>query len=115
MLRLSALPKVTAAELAEMLMGAIPDDSDKPFDLPLQPIDLIVLQRVFNSLAFPDREILAMRHFERLSRHEIAAILEIKHVEVCHRYLFSLGRLKREFYSLNCLRSIPLRSYVHAQ
>jgi len=114
-LRLGNLPRATASELANLLLGVVPIGRANWDDGSLAAADLIVLQCVFNSLSFRDREILAMRHFEHLSRSEIAVILEIDYVETCARYVAALGRLKREFHSLNCLRSIPLVSYADAQ
>lgn len=115
LLRLSSLPPAKASELAEMLLGIAPTRPGVFDDGSFQPADSIVLQCVFNSLSFRDREILAMRHFERLSRSEIAVILEIDYVETCARYVAALGRLKREYHGLNCLRTIPLVSYTDAQ
>ena len=115
MLRLlTAMPKATASELANLLLGAVARPR-RPFDgTSLEASDMMVLQRVFNALPFADREILALRHFERLGRVETAVILELAVDEASRRYLLALGRLKREYFSLNCLRDIPLLTYAHA-
>lgn len=111
---LTAMPSATAAELAQIVLGAVAKPR-RPFDgSKMETTDLMVLQRVFNALPYSDREILAMRHFERLSRAEIAVLLELAADDASQRYLLALGRLKREFFSLNCLRDIPLLSYAHA-
>ncbi len=41
-----------------------------------------------------DREVLALRHFEELGNHEVAALLEIRPAAASKRYIRALGRLK---------------------
>jgi len=42
-----------------------------------------------------DREVLALRHFERLSRAEIAQLLEVSEAAAGKRYIRALERLKK--------------------
>jgi RNA polymerase sigma-70 factor (ECF subfamily) len=42
-----------------------------------------------------DREILALRHFEALSNHEVAKLLELSEQAASVRYIRALGRLKQ--------------------
>jgi len=41
-----------------------------------------------------DREVLALRHFEQLTRSEIAQVLDISEAAVSKRYIRALKRLK---------------------
>jgi RNA polymerase sigma-70 factor (ECF subfamily) len=41
-----------------------------------------------------DREVLALRHFEQLTRAEAAMVLEISEAAVAKRYLRALAKLK---------------------
>ena len=52
------------------------------------------LQEVLNSMDALDREVLALRHFEQLSRAEIAHLLQIREAAVSKRYIRALKRLK---------------------
>jgi RNA polymerase sigma-70 factor (ECF subfamily) len=54
----------------------------------------IRLQEALNSLEPFDREVLALRHFEQLSRAETASVLGICEAAVSKRYVRALRRLK---------------------
>jgi RNA polymerase sigma-70 factor (ECF subfamily) len=52
------------------------------------------LQQALDGLEPIDREVLALRHFEELSNHEVAAVLEIQPAAASKRYVRALERLK---------------------
>jgi RNA polymerase sigma-70 factor (ECF subfamily) len=91
-LRLTALPSASVRELAGWLWGpAAVKTEGGGFVFPRQQL---AIQRAFNGLDRDHREILAMRHFEQLTREEIAAILDLTITSVCFRYVQALTRLK---------------------
>ena len=53
------------------------------------------MQEALNSTDPLDREVLALRHFEQLSRAEIAQVLDISEAAAGKRYIRALERLKR--------------------
>ncbi|MBX6315187.1 MAG: sigma-70 family RNA polymerase sigma factor [Isosphaeraceae bacterium] len=55
---------------------------------------LMQLQQALDRLDPSDREILALRHFEELSNHEVAAVLGIQSAAASKRYVRALERLK---------------------
>lgn len=93
LLRLDGLPRVSVQQLATELAGlaAAPVDSAAAFDLPL-----VTLQDAFNRLGPADREILGMRHFERLTREEVATVLHFSVCRASHSYLAAVRRLRCE-------------------
>lgn len=91
LLRLDCLPRVSvqqlATELAGPARGKSADDSSPP---------PVALQDAFNRLCPADREILAMRHFERLTRDEVATVLQFSICRASHNYLAAVRRLRCE-------------------
>jgi RNA polymerase sigma-70 factor (ECF subfamily) len=55
---------------------------------------LLRLQEALNALEPIDREVLALRHFEELSRSETAQMLGIREEAAAKRYIRALKRLK---------------------
>jgi RNA polymerase sigma-70 factor (ECF subfamily) len=53
------------------------------------------MQEALDSMDPLDREVLALRHFEQLSRAEIAALLGISEAAAGKRYIRALERLKK--------------------
>jgi RNA polymerase sigma-70 factor (ECF subfamily) len=91
-LRLDCLPPVSLQQLATELAGPsarLDGFGDR------KPSHLI-LQDAFNRLPPSDREILAMRHFERLTREELATVLEFPVSRASHYYLTAVRRLHNE-------------------
>lgn len=78
-----ALPDVTPAALAACLLGANPT----------APRQLLRVQDGLNALDPLDRELLALRHFEQLSRSEAARVLGIDEGAVARRYVLALKAL----------------------
>ncbi len=52
------------------------------------------VQEALDSIGALDREVLALRHFEQLSRGEIAQVLNISEAAPGKRYIRALERLK---------------------
>lgn len=90
-LRLSGLPPANLKDLATGLIGADVSQSDGD-----SATMWLGLQRAFNSLSLHHREILAMRHFERLTLQEIAETTQLSAREVSSRYRRSLVRLREK-------------------
>jgi RNA polymerase sigma-70 factor, ECF subfamily len=86
----SALPEASSAALASMLLGrhTSPTQAAQRAEL------LLRVQEALNSLDPFDREVLALRHFEQLSRAETAEVLRISEDAGAKRYFRALKRLK---------------------
>ena len=85
-----ALPEASSAALASMLLGkhTSPTQAAQRAEL------LLRVQEALNSLEPIEREILALRHFEQLSRAETAEVLGISQEAGAKRYFRALKRLK---------------------
>ncbi len=85
-----ALPEASSAALASMLLGrhTSPTEAAQRAERPLR------VQEALNSLDAIDREVLALRHFEQLSRLEAAQVLGITQEAGAKRYFRALKRLK---------------------
>jgi RNA polymerase sigma-70 factor, ECF subfamily len=92
-----ALPEASSAALASMLLGR----HTSPTQAAQRAERLLRIQEALNSLDPIDREVLALRHFEQLSRAETAEVLGISQDAGAKRYFRALKRLK------NVLASIP--------
>jgi RNA polymerase sigma-70 factor (ECF subfamily) len=84
------LPQATSAALASMLLGRLtsPSHAAQRAELVLQ------VQEALNALDPLDREVVALRHFEQLSRAETAQVLGISEEAGAKRYIRALKRLK---------------------
>jgi RNA polymerase sigma-70 factor (ECF subfamily) len=85
-----ALPEASSAALAAQLLG----HDTRPSEAAIRAEIKIRLQDALNTLDPLDREILALRHFEQLSRGESAQLLGISEAAVSKRYFRALKRLK---------------------
>jgi RNA polymerase sigma-70 factor, ECF subfamily len=85
-----ALPEASSAALASMLLGK----HTSPTQAALRAERLLRVQEALNTLDPIDREILALRHFEQLSRSETAGALGISPEAGAKRYFRALKRLK---------------------
>jgi RNA polymerase sigma-70 factor (ECF subfamily) len=85
-----SLPETSSAALAAQLLG----HDSRPSEAAMRAELKICLQEALNSLEPLDREVLALRHFEQLSRAETAQVLGIKESAAGKRYLRALERLK---------------------
>ncbi len=85
------LPEASSAALAAQLLG----HDTRPSEAAVRAELKIRLQETLNSMDPLDREVLALRHFEQLSRAEIAQVLGVSEGAAGKRYIRALERLKR--------------------
>jgi RNA polymerase sigma-70 factor (ECF subfamily) len=85
-----ALPAASSAALASMLLGKL----TSPTQAAIRAERIARLQEALNALEPLDREVLALRHFEQLSRSETAQILGISEDAAAKRYVRALKRMK---------------------
>jgi RNA polymerase sigma-70 factor (ECF subfamily) len=84
------LPKATSAALASMLLGRL----TTPSNAAIRAEQILQVQEAINSLEPLDREVVALRHFEQLSRAETAVVLGITEEAGAKRYIRALKKLK---------------------
>jgi RNA polymerase sigma-70 factor (ECF subfamily) len=84
------LPQASSAALASMLLGRLTSPSNAAIRAEL----VLQVQEAVNALEPLDREVVALRHFEQLSRSETAQILGIAEEAAAKRYIRALKRLK---------------------
>jgi RNA polymerase sigma-70 factor, ECF subfamily len=85
------LPEASSAALAGQLLG----HDTRPSEAAVRAELKIRLQDGLNSMDPLDREVLALRHFEQLSRAEIAQVLGVFEAAAGKRYIRALERLKQ--------------------
>jgi RNA polymerase sigma-70 factor, ECF subfamily len=83
-------PQATSAALASMLLGRLTSPSHAAVRAEL----VLQVQEALNALDPLDREVVALRHFEQLSRAETAQVLGISEEAGAKRYIRALKRLK---------------------
>jgi RNA polymerase sigma-70 factor (ECF subfamily) len=85
-----ALPQASSAALAAMLLGQL----TSPTQAAQRAERRLRVQEALNGLDPIDREMVALRHFEQLSRAEAALVLGISQEAVAKRYFRAMKRLK---------------------
>ena len=85
-----ALPQASSAALASMLLGRL----TSPSNAAIRAEQVLQVQEALNALDPLDREVIALRQFEELSRAETAQVLGITEEAGAKRYLRALRRLK---------------------
>jgi RNA polymerase sigma-70 factor (ECF subfamily) len=85
-----AMPEASSAALAAQLMGR----ECRPSEAAVLAERQLRLQEALNAMDPLDREVLALRHFEHLTRAETAAVLGISEAAAAKRYLRALERLR---------------------
>jgi RNA polymerase sigma-70 factor (ECF subfamily) len=85
-----AMPEASSVALAAQLLGQY----TSPSEAAIRAERTLKLQEALNALDPIDREVLALRHFEQLSRDEIAQVLGITEAASAKRYVRALKRLK---------------------
>ncbi len=85
-----ALPAASSAALAAQLLGHDTRASEAAIRAELK----VRVHEALDSMAPLDCEVLALRHFEQLSRAEIAQVLGVSEAAAGKRYLRALERLK---------------------
>ena len=91
-----ALPQASSAALASMLLGR----HTTPTQAAQRAERLLRIQEALNTLDPIDREVLALKHFEELSRAETAEVLGICPEAAAKRYFRALKRLKEVLASM---------------
>jgi RNA polymerase sigma-70 factor (ECF subfamily) len=84
------MPQASSAALVSMLMGRL----TTPSNAAIRAEQILKVQEAVNALEPLDREIVALRHFEQLSRAETAEVLGITEEAGAKRYIRALKRLK---------------------
>jgi RNA polymerase sigma-70 factor (ECF subfamily) len=84
------LPHASSAALASMLLGRLTSPSNAAIRAEL----ILQVQDAINSLEPLDREVVALRHFEHLTRAETAVVLGISEEAGAKRYIRALKKLK---------------------
>ena len=84
------LPQASSAALASMLLGR----ATSPPDAAIRAEQILQVQEAVNSLEPLDREVVALRHFEQLTRAETAVVLGISEEAGAKRYIRALKKLK---------------------
>jgi RNA polymerase sigma-70 factor (ECF subfamily) len=85
-----ALPTASSAALAAQLLGK----ETSPTQAVVRAERMLRLQEAINGLDPVDREVLALRHFEELTRAETAQALGIEEAAAAKRYVRALKRLR---------------------
>jgi RNA polymerase sigma-70 factor (ECF subfamily) len=85
-----SVPEASSAALASLLMG----ENTSPTQAAVRAERLIAVQAALASLEPLDREVVALRHFEQLSRAETAQVLGIREEAAAKRYIRAIRRLK---------------------
>jgi RNA polymerase sigma-70 factor (ECF subfamily) len=85
------LPEASSAALALQLLGHETRASEAAIRAEIK----IRVHEALDSMAPLDREVLALRHFEQLSRAEIAQVLGVSESAAGKRYIRALERLKQ--------------------
>ena len=86
-----SLPQASSAALAARLLG----HDTRPSEAAIRAEMKIRVQEALNSMPALEREVLALRHFEQLSRAEIAQVFGISEAAAGKRYIRALERLKQ--------------------
>jgi RNA polymerase sigma-70 factor (ECF subfamily) len=90
------LPQASSAALAAMLLGR----HTSPTQAAQRAERLLRIQEALNTLDAIDREVLALKHFEELSRAETADVLSISPEAAAKLYFHALKRLKEVLASM---------------
>jgi RNA polymerase sigma-70 factor (ECF subfamily) len=84
------LPQASSAALVSMLLGRL----TSPSSAAVRAEQILQVQNAVNALEPLDREIVALRHFEQLTRHETAELLGISEEAGAKRYIRALKKLR---------------------
>jgi RNA polymerase sigma-70 factor (ECF subfamily) len=85
-----AMPEASSAALAAQLLGK----ECRPSELAAAAERMLRLEEALNRMTPIDREVLALRHFEHLTRAESAQVLGLTEAAAAKRYLRALERLR---------------------
>ncbi len=101
--RAPGFPSTNSTNLASYLVGRLSTPSQKLMRIELQ----MHVQQALAELTPIDREILALRHFEMLSNHEIASLLDISEAAASNRYFRALKRIKTVLQEMDTDGGLP--------
>jgi RNA polymerase sigma-70 factor (ECF subfamily) len=96
-LRAGSMPAASSVALAAHLLG----HSEGLGQAELRARRQRYLEEALNGMGLPEREILALRHFEQLNNAEAAAVLGLPEAEASKLYIRALKQLKE------CLQGMP--------
>lgn len=88
--RPGAFPEASSAAMAAHFL----DHGTRPSEAAIRAERKEQVRKALEEMAPLDREVLAMRHFEQLSRAEIATVLGVSEAAAGKRYLRALEKLK---------------------
>jgi RNA polymerase sigma-70 factor (ECF subfamily) len=86
----AAMPEASSVALAAQLLGR----ECAPSEAAVRAERQLRLQEALDRMDPLDREVLALRHFEHLTRAETAAVMGISEAAAAQRYLRALARLR---------------------
>ena len=86
-----AMPEASSAALAAQLLGK----ECRPSEAAVRAEQQLRLQDALSRMDPIDREVLSLRHFERLTRAEAAQVLNISGAATAKRYFRALERLRQ--------------------
>ena len=86
------LPQATSAVIAAQLLGGL----TSPSQAAIRVESRLAVEEKLNDMEDLDREILVLRHFEKLSNQETAKVLNIKQSAASNRFIRALKKLKAE-------------------
>jgi RNA polymerase sigma-70 factor (ECF subfamily) len=86
-----SMPEASSVALAAQLLGR----EAGPSEAAIREEMRMRVQEALDSMDAVDREVLALRHFEQLSRAEIGAVLGVSEAAAGKRYIRALERLKQ--------------------
>jgi RNA polymerase sigma-70 factor, ECF subfamily len=84
------LPRASSAALASMRMGQV----TSPSNAAIRAEQILQVEEAMNALDPLDREVVALRHFELLTRAETAMVVGITEEAGAKRYIRALKKLK---------------------
>ena len=88
----AALPQATSAVIAAQLLGGLTSPSQAAIRVETR----LTVEEKLNAMDATDREVLVLRHFEKLSNHETANVLNLQPSAASNRFIRALKKLKSE-------------------
>lgn len=85
-------PQATSAVIAAQLLGGLTSPSQAAMRVETR----LMVEEKLNEMEDLDREVLVLRHFEKLSNQETAKVLNIKQSAASNRFIRALKKLKEE-------------------
>ncbi|MCR9199498.1 MAG: sigma-70 family RNA polymerase sigma factor [Planctomycetaceae bacterium] len=86
------LPQATSAVIAAQLLGGLTSPSQAAIRMETR----LAVEERLNQMDATDREVLVLRHFEKLSNHETARVLGLQPSAASNRFIRALKKLKTQ-------------------